>query len=177
MRLYHGSDVAVETPRIAFNKGFADLGQGFYLTDDCEAATRRARSRAHKQGRETGAVSVYDFDEEALPWVCAGSGAPAVAPAAAFGLCFDDGPEGIAAWARYIQACRKGETEIAGVGRPSVVRAWIATEEIEMVCAGFISADELAEVLDTSELIVQYCFADQDLMDCRLAFVQSFEVR
>ena len=177
MRLYHGSDVAVETPRIAFNKGFADLGQGFYLTDDCEAATRRARSRAHKQGRETGAVSVYDFDEEALPWVCAGSGAPAVAPAAAFGLCFDDGTEGIAAWPRYIQACRKGETEVAGVGRPSVVRAWIATEEIEMVCAGFISADELAGALDTSELIVQYCIADQDLMDRRLAFVQSFEVR
>jgi hypothetical protein len=57
------------------------------------------------------------------------------------------------------------------------VRAWIATEEIEMVCAGFISSDELAEALEPSELITQYCFADQDLMDCRLAFVESFEVR
>ncbi len=46
LRLYHGSNVSIERPEVTLNTGFADLGHGFYLTDDRAAAERRAVSRA-----------------------------------------------------------------------------------------------------------------------------------
>ena len=38
MLLLHGSDVAIEAPSAGFNTGNADLGRGFYLTADHDAA-------------------------------------------------------------------------------------------------------------------------------------------
>ena len=175
IRLYHGSDVAIEHPDVARNTGFADLGTGFYLTDDHEAARRRAKSRARWTGAPTGVVSVFELDTAGLPWVLWGSEAPE--PSAdlhePFGLRFDATPAGIAAWANYIAACRKGTTTAPGVGEPAVVRAWIATEELEMVYAGFATAEELAELVDPSELIVQYCLRDQDVLDRTLTFMEE----
>lgn len=49
VRLYHGSDMAIERPDIVHNTGFADLGVGFYLTDDKDAAINRARRRARER--------------------------------------------------------------------------------------------------------------------------------
>ncbi len=40
--LYHGSSSVVAHPEAARNAGFSDLGRGFYLTDDREAAAGRA---------------------------------------------------------------------------------------------------------------------------------------
>lgn len=37
-----------------------------------------------------------------------------------------------------------------------------------MVYAGLVTAQELANAIDPAELIVQYCFADQEAIDCRL---------
>lgn len=140
MRLYHGSDVAITHPEIARNSGFADLGRGFYLTDDAEAAQRRAHTRARRNGVAEGVVSVFDFDEGCVPWVCWGAQPSSLVSATSigpFGLCFDASPAGIAAWITYIKACRAGYTQIEGLGIPAVARAWIATEEVEMVSAGY----------------------------------------
>ena len=174
MRLYHGSDVAVSHPLISFNDGFADLGRGFYLTDDRDVARRRAESRARKTGG-IAVVSVFEFDDSELPWVSWGStGLPETSGInAPFGLRFDTDPAGLAAWAEYIKACRAGRTELPGLGSPAIVRAWIATEEIEMVYAGLVTAQELANAIDPAELIVQYCFADQEAIDCRLTYVEA----
>ena len=57
MRLYHGSDRAISEPSLGFNTGFADLGHGFYLTDDADVARQRARSRARRSGSAVGAAS------------------------------------------------------------------------------------------------------------------------
>lgn len=43
MLLYHGSNVAIDRPLVRLNAGFADLGQGFYCTDDPAVAESRAR--------------------------------------------------------------------------------------------------------------------------------------
>ena len=53
------------------------------------------------------------------------------------------------------------------------MRGWIATEEIEMVYAGFATADELAELVNPTELVVQYCLRDQGVLDRVLAFVEA----
>ena len=172
MRLYHGSSVSIEKPDVSLNTGFSDLGTGFYLTDDLAAAQRRAASRARMDGTESGVVSAYEFNQDAIEWVSWGT--EKTMPASSrFGLYFADDTQGIAAWARYIESCRKGRTEVDGIGDPAVVRAWIATEEIEIVCAGLLSADELAEFIEVSELIVQYCLREQRLVDEHLHFVEA----
>jgi hypothetical protein len=193
IRLYHGSDVAIEHPDVTRNTGFADLGQGFYLTDDHEAARRRAASRARKTGAGVGVVSVFEFDEDGLPWVTLGDqlvarsraatevpyaadAEIACVPASPFALRFADDVAGIRAWIEYITACRAGRTEVGALGSPAVVRAWIATEEVELVSSGLLSADEVVGYIDPSELIVQYCLTDQCVVDTSLRFVAAESV-
>ncbi len=173
VRLYHGSNIAIERPEISLNTGFADLGKGFYLTPDLEVARDRAATRARREGGVT-TVSVYDLHESCVPWVTWGERIePAEEPHAAepFGLCFDETSQGLAAWATYIAACRQGKTEVPGVGKPAIVRAWLATMEIEMACSGFMTTAESAQLVDPAELIVQYCILDQDVLDKQLRFV------
>ena len=176
MRLYHGSDVAVRSPQIAFNKGFADLGYGFYLTDDSDVARARACSRARRTGQPAGVVSVFEFDQDAVPWVTWGEQEPSFpsgAPTGAFGLRFEANPAAVAAWAAYIMACRKGQTQVPGLGNPVVVRAWIATEEVAMVCSGYADPQDLKDYVNPADLVVQYCLLDQDLIDQHLVFMEE----
>ena len=42
-----------------------------------------------------------------------------------------------------------------------------------LVCSDFISAEEFAEVVEPSELVVQYCIRDQALLDRCLRFVRT----
>lgn len=167
VRLYHGSDVTIRRPDLNHNTGFADLGKGFYLTDDYEAAESRARARARRQGSARGVVSTYDFDEGRVPWVVVGSAKDQLTELGKtrFGLRFAPTTEGLAAWVRYIGQCRKGVTEVPGVGRPAAVRAWIATEEVEMACAGYVSPEDVAAAIDPAELVVQYCILNQSLIE------------
>jgi hypothetical protein len=43
--------------------------------------------------------------------------------------------------------------------------------EVEMVCSGFLTAEELAQATDPAELIVQYCILDQGILNNDLALV------
>ena len=66
MILYHGSNVAVEVPRLIPAKRLLDFGSAFYLTSDLEQAKKWAlRTR---NIRESGGplVSVYEFNEKSL---------------------------------------------------------------------------------------------------------------
>lgn len=171
--LYHGSNAAIEHPDVSLNTGFSDLGRGFYLTDDREAARRRALTRARRTGVATGVVSAFALEVESLLWVSMGASEPPTSIQQPFGLRFDDDSAGLTAWVSYIQACRRGETAVAGLGDPAVVRAWIATEEVELVCSGLATAEDLVPYLDTSELLVQYCLRDQAFADEHLSFVEA----
>lgn len=166
MLLYHGSSVLIVRPLAELNTGFSDLGRGFYCTDNYEVALSRARARARKDGSSDGVVSAFSFDEQSLPWVALGDDEePAATVTPPFGLRFAPNRAGFLAWATYIKACRKGNTAVEGLGEPTVVRAWIATEVVEMMCAGVVDAEELVDYIDPSELVVQYCFRDQLFLD------------
>lgn len=173
--LYHGSNVAIQSPVVSHNTGFADLGRGFYLTTNHAAAIGRATKRA-KQIGGLATVSVFELNENCVPWITWNASALSgndTVPQPPFGLRFDETPNGLAAWASYIQACRSGNTEVPRTGNPAIVRGWIATEEVEMMCAGFLTAEELSQVLEPSELVVQYCILDQGLLDHALRFVRA----
>lgn len=174
VRLYHGSNAPIEHPTIAHNTGFADLGRGFYLTDDLVTARTRAQMRARGEGG-TPTVSVFDLDHTTVTWVCWGEQPRPVgeAPDKRFGLCFDEDAHGFTAWANYIKACRRGDTTVPGYGHPAIVRAWLATMEIEMVYTDFMSADEFGRTIDPSRLTVQYCILDEALIGTALRFVEA----
>ena len=65
MKLYHGSNIAID--RIDLARGFRgkDFGQGFYLSDSVEQAQRMAQVTAVRRGGEP-VVSTFLFEEELL---------------------------------------------------------------------------------------------------------------
>ena len=66
MILYHGSNVAVEEPRLLKTQRDLDFGKGFYTTSDLDQATKWARRTALRLRLTESFVSIYEIDEEAM---------------------------------------------------------------------------------------------------------------
>ena len=64
--LFHGSNVAVEHPRLLERTRALDFGAGFYLTSDCGQAARWARTTVLRREEGVASVSVFEVDEEAF---------------------------------------------------------------------------------------------------------------
>lgn len=64
MKLYHGSDIAIEKIDLEKSKPFKDFGKGFYLSADYDQALDMAKQRIRqKLGVGTPIVSAFDFDD------------------------------------------------------------------------------------------------------------------
>lgn len=66
MKLYHGSNIVVETPQILQSDRRLDFGTGFYLTSSYEQAERWAFLTVKRLGEGKQIITSYDFDEEVL---------------------------------------------------------------------------------------------------------------
>lgn len=66
MLLYHGSNLAVERPRLLARTRALDFGAGFYLTTDPDQAARWARTTVLRRGSGDATVSVFEVDEAPL---------------------------------------------------------------------------------------------------------------
>ena len=66
MLLYHGSNLAVERPRLLARTRALDFGAGFYLTTDPDQAARWARTTVLRRGSGVATVSVFEVDEAPL---------------------------------------------------------------------------------------------------------------
>lgn len=66
MKLYHGSNVVVEKPKILPSDSRLDFGTGFYLMSSYEQAERWAFLTAKRRGEGKKIITSYDFDEEVL---------------------------------------------------------------------------------------------------------------
>ena len=66
MILYHGSNVAVEEPRLLKIQRDLDFGKGFYTTSDLDQATKWARRTALRLRLTESFVSVYEIDESEM---------------------------------------------------------------------------------------------------------------
>jgi len=65
MKLYHGSNIIVETPKITNRHNTLDFGSGFYTTDNKEQAENFAVKVYKRRGSEGNPiVNCYDFDFE-----------------------------------------------------------------------------------------------------------------
>ncbi|WP_276880235.1 DUF3990 domain-containing protein [Bacteroides heparinolyticus] len=65
MKLYHGSNTAIEQIELSKCKPFKDFGQGFYLTEIREQAEQMAKRTSAIYGGEP-VVTEFEFDETAL---------------------------------------------------------------------------------------------------------------
>lgn len=66
MKLYHGSNIVVEKPKILQSDRRLDFGTGFYLTSSYEQAERWALLTVKRRGEGNQTITSYDFDEETL---------------------------------------------------------------------------------------------------------------
>lgn len=69
MKLYHGSNIAVENPKILQSDRRLDFGMGFYLTSSYEQAERWALLTAKRRGEGKQIITSYDLDEEMLSFL------------------------------------------------------------------------------------------------------------
>lgn len=67
MKLYHGSNVVVEKPKILQSDRRLDFGTGFYLTSSYEQAERWAFLTAKRRGEGKQIITSYEFDKEIVP--------------------------------------------------------------------------------------------------------------
>lgn len=63
MKLYHGSNVSVESPAIIPSNRALDFGCGFYLTSDYEQAAKWAKLTVLRRNSGEATVTVYDFSD------------------------------------------------------------------------------------------------------------------
>lgn len=67
MKLYHGSDIAIEKIDFEKSKPYKDFGKGFYLSAEYDQAMEMAKQRIRqKQGVGTPTVTTFEFDENAM---------------------------------------------------------------------------------------------------------------
>lgn len=66
MLLYHGSNVAVQNPKILESDRRLDFGTGFYLTSSLLQAERWSKLTAERRKTGKATVSVFEIDENAL---------------------------------------------------------------------------------------------------------------
>ena len=63
MRLYHGSNIAIDSINLAMCRPYKDFGRGFYLTDIEEQAEKMAVRVARIYGK-TPIINVYEIDDD-----------------------------------------------------------------------------------------------------------------
>ena len=63
MKLYHGSHIEVENPKILTSSRVGDFGRGFYTTSHLEQARRWAQIRALQETQPSGIVTVFDVPD------------------------------------------------------------------------------------------------------------------
>ncbi len=63
MRLYHGSNIAIDNINLAMCRPYKDFGQGFYLTDIEKQAEKMAIRVARIYG-EKPIVNIYEIDDD-----------------------------------------------------------------------------------------------------------------
>jgi len=92
MTIYHGSNVAVKSPKILGSNRFLDFGEGFYTTSSYEQANRWAQRVRDNRKSEQSIISVYNFDMEKAD--------------RDLQIIRFDAPT--SEWLRFVIACRKG---------------------------------------------------------------------
>lgn len=66
MKLYHGSDVVVDNPKIIKANRTLDFGHGFYTTTSREQACKWAYIKKTREQSYNGILNIYEIDDNIL---------------------------------------------------------------------------------------------------------------
>ena len=146
MKVYHGSYAEIKAPDLAHSRKNVDFGRGFYVTPIYEQAEKWSRKFMRKN--ESGVVSLYDFNEQAL--------------SALKTLRFESYSE---SWLNFILTCRSGndksdyDLEIGGVANDKVFNT------VELYFDGLIDKAEALKRLKFEKPNLQLCFRSEKALE------------
>ena len=66
IKLYHGSNVKIETPDLIYSKPYKDFGRGFYLSEDMQQAWDMAYQKVNQTREGKAEVTTFLFDEKKM---------------------------------------------------------------------------------------------------------------
>ena len=161
MIIYHGSTVLVDKPEIRISNSFLDFGIGFYTTTSEYQAERWARIKMRRENKDTGYVSIYEFDFD-----------PAQEQAEICRFTRAD-----MEWLQFVVRNRRGEKpekmfdmHIGPVADDNVYRS------IRLFETGVLDADETVRRLKTEVLQDQWTFHTEKMLSY-IRFIDSKEIR
>lgn len=148
IRLYHGSNVSIETVELSKSKHGKDFGRGFYLNPNEIQAKEMAEAKADFLGGKP-TVSVFELDPKSIE-----QGVLKI-------KVFEDYSK---EWAEFVAMNRRNMTDVQAHDYDVVIGP-IADDkvgvQIRRFINGFISAEKLIEELRFKEKAVQYFFGTE----------------
>ena len=159
MILYHGSDVAVESPNLDLSRKNLDFGVGFYTTENKTQAVNFAQKVMIRKEGKSQLVSVFDFDMDAAQCVLDVLRFPA--------------PNRL--WLDFVHQNRHGiyagkpyDLVIGPVANDDVFATLIVYEQ------GILNVEQTLEALKIKELYSQFVFKTEKALSL-LKYIDSFE--
>ena len=159
MKVYHGSLVVVEYPKILTPSRTLDYGKGFYTTTSAKQAEEWVERRMMETHATCGYINVYDFDEKYLDDFNS--------------LLF---PEPTEEWAEVVMANRNDKNFTHDY---DIVYGPVANDRVYLQFglyeAGAIGIETLIRELKTYKLVDQYLFHTEKSL-AALHFVESIKI-
>ena len=162
IRVYHGSNEAIEKPLVNIGRPYLDFGTGFYVTNMITQAKIWAGIKARLFGQPEGTLSLYDFDLDA----------------AKAEYRFHKFEHYDREWLHFIVSCRRGGDEWrqwdiieGGVANDRVI------DTVENYMAGLIPEDIALGLLAQHQPNHQLCITCQGVVDRYMHFVESVQVK
>jgi len=143
MKIYHGSDTPVKTPKILASNRLLDFGEGFYTTSSLEQAQRWAKRVRERNKSKEQIVSVYEFETDKAE--------------NDLKIIRFDSPS--REWLRFISACRSGrETDFDY----DIVTGPVANDNVyatvQLFETGLLSEEEAIVRLKVEQIFDQILF-------------------
>ena len=161
---YHGAIVEVREPLTHVGRPDLDFGQGFYVTNDCRQAVDLALTKAARKRNAKAVLNVYKFDFDGF-----------VTNHNYRTLFFSDYT---IEWLDFIARSRKGMRPWLGF---DWIEGGIANDHVistvEAYIDGFMTPEMAMDKLVNERLHHQVCILNQEIIDCYLSFIESFEVK
>lgn len=148
MKLFHGSNVEIESIDLALGRRGKDFGKGFYANPDYMQAVEFCSSVIRREGVGVPTVTSFDFDESALNVLNV--------------MRFDGYSK---EWAEFILLNRNNTSDVP-VHDYDIVVGPIADDgvgtQIRRLSRGFITFDAFLEELKYSKVSIQYFFGTEE---------------
>lgn len=159
MKLYHGSNITIDTPTLLKGQRALDFAPGFYLTSSMEQAARWAKTVTRRRGNGAPVVSSFELDEQGLDQLSV--------------LRFETAN---AEWLDYVVENRRGKTIANDYG---IVIGPVANDStlpvIDDYMAGIYTKEEAVHRLLPQQLTDQYALKSRAAINA-LKFLKGGEV-